>query len=205
MSSRLKFATSLCSGLLLLALPSVAQAVEENDVVRHSTDNQQGIVVNTFNNCVRTKWQSGSDACAPAAPAKPVPYVSRARQLKTEERTVYFEFNHSEIVQKEQGKLNSLADVLKSDKSVRGVKIVGYADRIGSVSYNDHLSQLRAQGVEKYLRDHGYLKTERTDTRWLGKSAPKTKCGNKMKRPELIACLAQDRRVEVEIEYTDTK
>jgi OOP family OmpA-OmpF porin len=80
---------------------------------------------------------------------------------------------------------------------------VGYADRIGSVSYNDRLSQRRAQVIEKYLRNRGYLNTTVTQTQWLGKSASVTDCPEGLSRSALISCLHRDRRVTVEMQYKD--
>ena len=55
---------------------------------------------------------------------------------------------------KQKARLDTLANVLKSDQSVKEAKIVGYADRIGSVSYNEQLSQKRAETVRDYLIAH---------------------------------------------------
>jgi OOP family OmpA-OmpF porin len=141
---------------------------------------------------VRTKWEVGHDPCAP---------VPIRASLTKEDRTVYFAFNKAEILPSEQRKLDSLANFLRTDVQIQDARIVGYADRLGSAAYNKKLSEFRAKTVENYLHTHGYLNTRMAQVRWLGESAPVTRCSNTMKRKELIACLQKDRRVEVEIDY----
>ena len=193
---------SAAFGLMIAATPmSIATAADDQDVAHYQGN---GVLVNTFGNCVRTKWQAGTDVCSPPvaqAVPQPAPAPSPARQLQKEARTVYFEFNRSALLTSEQAKLDTLANVLKSDKTVRSVSIVGFADHMGTPTYNEKLSQRRAQTVEQYLNSRGYLKTSRAETRWLGESAPVTKCSDSLKREERIACLQKDRRVEVEIDF----
>lgn len=193
------------AGLLVaLAWAPVAMSQEgydNRDVVR---DTAGDIVHSTDGNCVRTEWETDGDACAPKVvkeepPRQPV--VRRARQLAEEERTVYFDFNKANIRPEEAAKLNNLADILKSDNEVKSVHIVGYADRMGSASYNETLSKHRAKDVENYLHQRDYLNTSLAKVRWLGKSESITQCSSKLKRNALIACLARDRRVVVEIDY----
>jgi OmpA-OmpF porin, OOP family len=197
------------TALLLAALASiftlpVLAAPNAHDTV---SDNNNNIAVNTFNNCVRTKWDSPSDPCAPApkvvaAPAPaPAPVVSPARQLSKEALTVYFDFDKSSILASEAAKLDNLANVLKTDQAVKSVRIVGYADRMGNAGYNERLSQLRAHKVEEYMRGRGYLRISGAQTRWLGDTAPRTQCADSLKRADKIVCLREDRRVEVEIDY----
>ena len=47
---------------------------------------------------------------------------------------------------------------------------------------------------------HG-LKMTPAATHWLGDTAPTTECPNGMPRKQLIQCLQNDRRVEVELVY----
>lgn len=171
---------------------------DARDVVR---DTRSNIVNDTkFGTCVRTQWNNGQDPCAPQQVAEK-PHIKKARELATEDRTVYFEFNHAELLPEERAKLDSLAEVLRSDNTVKDVRIAGYADRIGSVSYNSTLSKRRAKNVEKYLHQRHYLNTSLAKVRWLGKSESVTQCSGKLKRKELIACLQKDRRVVVDIDY----
>lgn len=185
-------------GMALIASTSLAQAADTRDVVRSSSNH---VVVNTFNNCVRTMWSSDHDKCGGNVAEKAVEVSKTTESMTTEERTIYFDFNKAEITALSQKKLNTLAENLKADSQLVEAKIVGYADRIGSESYNDKLSQHRANNVKDYLSRHGFVNSRVTETRWFGETAPVTNCSNDLARKALIACLAKDRRVEVELEY----
>lgn len=82
------------------------------------------------------------------------------------------------------------------------VVVTGHTDRIGSLKYNMRLSERRAVVVKDYL-----VKNSNVDQKlifWEGKGPkepiPVTKfCDNKMKRKQLIECLAPNRRVTVEV------
>lgn len=186
------------AGVILgaLALPGAAQAqtADTRDVVR---DARGAIVVNSFGNCVRTKWDAGSDACG----AAPVAKQKLRATIAAEERTVYFQFNKASLTTDAQAKLNTLASTLKSDDQVQQARIVGYADRIGQPAYNEALSKKRAESVRSYLISRGFINTRVAETRWLGESVPATSCPDNLLRSELIECLQKDRRVEVEIDY----
>lgn len=199
---------------IFFAATSITSALAE--APRAAAVDAQGLpVLTSAKECVRTQWEESSDACAPkveptpapipvAAPApapEPAPAPKVTLEQMKEARTVYFGFNKSDIEAKDQQELDALVDVLKSSKEVSGVRVVGYADRIGSIKDNDALSQRRAKAVEAYLHSHDYMKTSVSDTRWLGESAPATECAETLKRAELIECLGKDRRVEIEVDY----
>ena len=74
----------------------------------------------------------------------------------------------------------------------------GHTDRIGTVAYNDRLSMRRAQAVKAYLVSKG-VPADRIYTEGKGKRNPVTTGCNQKNRKALIACLAPDRRVEVEV------
>lgn len=199
------------AGILLVSGPALAVSKDA------ATDDRGSAVRSTNGKCVRTKWDFESDICAPKPvvapepePAPPPAVVEKApeppktklaKELSKDETSVYFDFDKADLSAKEQGQLDEVAEVLKSDKEVESVKIVAYADRMGSTEYNDKLSQKRAQAVNDYLNSHGYLKTTVAETAWLGETAPKTSCPEKMKRAEKIACLQEDRRADIVINY----
>lgn len=100
---------------------------------------------------------------------------------------------------------NFLAGMAKATKARKPVKIgavvvTGHTDRIGSLKYNMKLSEQRAVVVKDYLVAKG---VDQKLIFWEGKGPkqpiPVTKfCDNKMKRKQLIECLAPNRRVTVE-------
>lgn len=188
----------LLSVLLTLGLASAshAAATDNRDVVH---DKFGQVVRSTFGTCVRTGWPAAGDECAKAPVVQT--RLAKRQPISDEQRTVYFEFNSTRLVDSERSKLESLANTLKPMDDILGVSIVGYADSIGTPSYNERLSKRRAQVVETYLRERGYLKTTVAQTRWLGESAPVTQCPDNLEHTALVACLQKDRRVTVEINY----
>ena len=84
---------------------------------------------------------------------------------------------------------------------ISAVVVTGHTDRIGSLKYNMGLSERRAVVVKDYLVSQG---VDQKVIFWEGKAfkqpIPVTKfCDNKMKRKQLIECLAPNRRVTVEV------
>lgn len=193
--------TLLLAGLFLASSTGMVNAeANYHDVVR---DTEGQTIHSTNGNCVRTKWITNQDCCCDGQPQYVAQQTRSAVELTQEERTVYFQFNRSVLSPGTKRRLDTLVNVLKSNQSVKEAKIVGYADRIGSVSYNDRLSQKRAETVRDYLIANGYTNARVTETRWVGESEPSTNCSASEARPQLIECLQKDRRVEVEIEYLD--
>src|SRR5690606_4708796 len=120
--------------------------------------------------------------------------------LESAEKTVYFDFDSSELTHEAQARLDSMAQALREAQDVRSADIVGYADRIGSTSYNTALSKQRAETVKAYLASRGYLNTRVAEVRGLGEAHPVSNCNREESRAKLINCLSPDRRVEVEIQ-----
>jgi OmpA-OmpF porin, OOP family len=202
-----KILTASCAVLLSLSSVGMVHAASDQDVVY---DERNNVPVNTFGNCVRTKWMKGDDICAPAQPAPPVPaVVAPAPQppappaINREARTVYFDFNKSTLTPDAITKLNTLIAHISSSKNIIGAGIAGYADRIGSNDYNLELSKKRAKVVYDYLSQRVKINTQILDIRAVGENAPVTECGEKSARQEQIACLARDRRVEVVFQYQE--
>lgn len=174
-----KIVMAAAASTMLLA--GAAQAGSVKDVV---TDERNNVVVNTFGNCVRTKWDATHDKCG--------------FDLSIEARTVYFDFDSASLTPAARAKLDSLVDIIMNSSEVDSVNIVGYADMIGSKDYNYRLSMRRAKSVESYLASKGYFDTRSTEVRALGEAAPVSNCAG-VKGQELKACLWRDRRVEIEL------
>jgi len=199
----------ICMPLALVvgawALSAPCAFADTRDVVH----NDYGTIVHTEGSgtCVRTKWMDANDPCAPAVavPPPPPPRVQVQEQIRTviskEDRTIYFGFNQASISPEMQQRLDTLSNNLRADTTVKGARIVGYADRIGNAGYNEQLSKKRAENVRQYLIAKGVINTQVADTRWYGSQENDTSCNNKLPRPQLIDCLQRDRRVEVEIDY----
>ena len=127
-----------------------------------------------------------------------------ARQvfISKDERTIYFEFNKSTLTKQARTRLGGLVAKIKAAGGVEGGELIGYADHIGTPSYNEKLSKKRAETVRAFLAAHG-LKMGKTTIRWFGDTEPATDCPANLSqmRKRLIQCLQPDRRVEVELVY----
>jgi OOP family OmpA-OmpF porin len=77
------------------------------------------------------------------------------------------------------------------------IVITGHADRLGSQTYNQKLSEKRANAVAEYLKSKNV--TAPIDTIGLGEAQAVKNCENKLPRNKLIECLAPNRRVIIEV------
>ena len=79
------------------------------------------------------------------------------------------------------------------------VLVTGHTDPIGTQQYNQKLSERRADAVRDYLVSKG-VPRDKIETLGMGKTqpVPGLVCNQKNLK-EKIACLAPDRRVEVEV------
>lgn len=180
----------LAAGSFLLMAPIAGQA-QQTDLRDAVKDSNSHIITNSFDNCVRTRWESGNDSCQAADNVV----------IDREALSVYFAFDSASLTPAAQAKLDTVSSVLSGSKAVGSVTIVGYADQIGNTDYNQKLSKKRAEAVNSYLAKKGYLKTEKVEVRALGEKAPVSNCEG-MARNEKVACLWRDRRVEIELNVT---
>ena len=88
---------------------------------------------------------------------------------------------------------------LKDVQTLASVLVTGHTARIGTQAYNQKLSERRADAVRDYLVSKGVAK-DKIETLGMGKTQPLpgVSCDQKAMK-ELIACLAPNRRVEVEV------
>lgn len=209
MSSRftLPSVALLGASLVLSAAFYAGVARADGDPDFHVTvkDIRHNVVHSTNGNCVLTRKIADNNQTDCGRSQEMMTAEEIRRTVGLEERTVYFNFNDSSLTPAAQAKLDSLLNVLKSDKQIENVSIVGFADRIGSVPYNEALSRRRAITVKDYLAAHGYNNAEVTKTRWVGKSRPSVVCAGEAKKSALITCLSPDRKVEVEVNYVGSK
>ena len=136
-------------------------------------------------------------AQAPQPPVAPVPAPVIQSQKVTYQADALFDFDKAILKPGGKEKLDDLASKI-GDLNLEVVVATGYTDRIGSDKYNDRLSLRRAQAVKAYLVSKG-IEANRIYTEGKGKRNPVTTGCNQKNRKQLIACLAPDRRVEVEV------
>ncbi|MBI2293826.1 MAG: OmpA family protein [Betaproteobacteria bacterium] len=137
----------------------------------------------------------------PEAKPKPKPKPQFLNvELKIELQGIAF--NKTELTEANKKELDAfLAKQVKPLARIGAVIITGHTDRIGSDKYNKTLSEKRALGAKDYVVSKGI---DQKLIFWEGKGEkqpiPVTKfCDNKMKRAQLIECLAPNRRVTMEV------
>lgn len=114
---------------------------------------------------------------------------------------VLFDFNKSSLKSSAGADLdNAYNEINKLGLAQASVQVNGYTDRLGSDAYNMKLSQKRAETVANYLVAKGTAPESITAVGY-GKANPVTgnTCDAVKGRQALIACLAPDRRVEVQV------
>lgn len=159
--------------------------------------------------CECDKDVVGADKCAPAAAAAPAPapapVVAAAPAPKkcdfsmTLHTDHTFAFNKAVLGPIAKKNLDDMISTkLAACAEVKSVIITGHTDRLGTQSYNQKLSEKRAEAVQTYLVSKG-IKADLIDTMGAGKTQPIQSCDDKLGRKKLIACLAPNRRVTLDV------
>jgi len=199
--------TAIC--LLMSGFASAVMAVEAQDVVTDKNSNQP-IRSEKFGTCVQTKWNAASDPCAVAVKEEPKhapvvvapePAPQPVAKLGREQLTIYFDFNKAVVTAESAAKLDAISDAVNKSPKVTKVNIVGYTDLIGTDVYNNKLSVKRANAVKAYLDTKMRINSNVLGLRGLGKQNPVADCKKTRNRKKDIACMAKDRRVEVEFDF----
>lgn len=147
-------------------------------------------------------------AAAPAPPAAaptPVAAVAPAPAPKPAAQRVQLNadtlFDFDKAVLRPAGR-EALDDFVSKSKDINTevITAVGHADRFGSDSYNQKLSEQRAAAVKTYLLGKG-IEANRIQTAGKGETQPVTKASDCLgaKSAKVIACLQPDRRVDIEV------
>ena len=114
-----------------------------------------------------------------------------------------FDFDRYALKPEGKAKLDELVGKIKGI-ALEVIIAVGHTDRIGTEAYNQKLSVHRAESVKAYLVSKG-IQPNRIYTEGKGEKQPVT--GDKCKdmgravasNKKLVACLAPDRRVAIEV------
>lgn len=185
---------------LVLAVQANAQTGNDHAVVQ---DNRgQPVLTESTGTCARTKWVENHDSCGAEVTETTIQKQVKRAVISQDERTVYFSFNVATLSPEAMNRLDTLTNDIKSQKDIKGARVVGFADHIGTPSYNEKLSKKGAEAVKNYMIAKGIVNASVAETRWFGAAMPATNCPNNLPRSELISCLQKDRRVEVEVDYT---
>ncbi|MBK6868268.1 MAG: OmpA family protein [Burkholderiales bacterium] len=133
----------------------------------------------------------------PHPPPPPPPPPPAPVQKFTLGSDVLFGFDSATLTARGQSEVARVADAIKQVADPR-VVVTGYTDRIGSDAYNQPLSQRRAQAVTDALVSAGVARGA-LQAEGRGASNPIVPCSTPLPRPQLIECLAPNRRVEIAV------
>lgn len=146
-------------------------------------------------------------ADAKAAEPAPAPFVGPEKAAFvpiTLQAETLFDFDKSFIRADGKKKLDDeVVGKMKQYPQVEVVLVTGHADRIGTETYNQKLSQRRADAVKAYLVEQG-IDAKRVETDAKGESEPVVSCDDVKgkvsgKNSKLVECLQPNRRVMVEV------
>lgn len=83
---------------------------------------------------------------------------------------IFFENNSAELLPSSQSELNTLFELLSSNKNIR-IEISGHTDNVGKQDYNLELSTKRANSVKSYLESKG-IESNRLESKGYGQTRP---------------------------------
>jgi OOP family OmpA-OmpF porin len=146
---------------------------------------------------------------AAAAPVVAAPAPVHRKAVFAADSSADSLFGFDKAVVKPEGKAaidKFTSDLKGADFAV--ITVTGHTDRIGSHAYNMKLSQQRADAVKAYMVESAGIPADKIEATGVDGADPVTKpgeCKGRKVTPALKACLAPDRRVEVEVSATRTE
>jgi OmpA-OmpF porin, OOP family len=147
-------------------------------------------------------------AVVPPPPPPPAPAPAPAPQVQKITLASKALFDFDKAVLKPEGKAAIDSEIISKLSQVQKLELVlvtGHTDPIGTQQYNQKLSERRADAVRDYLVSKG-VPRDKIETLGMGKTQPipGLVCNQKNMK-ERIACLAPDRRVDVEVKGEATR
>ena len=151
------------------------------------TDSDGDSVCDGIDQCPGTPAGTKVDAkgCPPPAPPPPPMFVGKKEFTL---KGVNFDFGKSDLKPEAKAVLDTVADSLKAYPDVK-VEVGGHTDNVGSVKFNQKLSEARAHAVRDYLVSKGVNPANLT---WKGYGEGGPIADNKTDEGR-----AQNRRVEL--------
>lgn len=111
---------------------------------------------------------------------------------------VLFDFDSADLRPEAEAALQSLAAILR-DQAGGVILVEGHTDSKGSDSYNQALSEMRAEAVRNWLVDKGGLGSAKIATEGIGESRPAA-ANEKPDGTDDPEARARNRRVEIIVE-----
>jgi outer membrane protein OmpA-like peptidoglycan-associated protein len=116
--------------------------------------------------------------------------------------TESFDYNRIALSPEVRAKIDSdVMPKLKDFAEIRYINVNGHSDRLGSPTYNQQISEKRAEAVRAYLVAQG-ANAEKIEVYGFGKTLPIKSCPDAKGRKATIECLAPNRRVHIEVQGT---
>ena len=166
-------------------------------------DSAKGIVRTGSGDCLHTgRWAEENfiAECDPVAKAEVAAVQTvMVKELKPValEADALFAFDSADLTDQGRSQLDQVVGSLTAKQlENKQIEITGYTDRIGPETYNQTLSERRAQAVRDYLVSKG-LPADAISTQGLGAAKPVVGCEGE-RGAQLIDCLAPNRRTEIE-------
>ncbi len=171
-------------------------------------DSSTGIVRTGYGECLHTsRWgeENFIEECDPV-PKKAEVAVVMVKELKPVSLAAdaLFAFDSADLTDEGRSRLDQVIGSLTAKQlENKQIEITGYTDRIGPETYNQGLSERRAQTVRDYLVSKG-LPEDAISTQGLGAAKPVVGCEGE-RGASLIECLAPNRRTEIEFSAMEVK
>lgn len=189
---------------LAMGVSAVANAHPNHE--GYATDTRDTVWKTSYGEC----WQHGywleedktvdcgAEAAAPAPAPTPAPAPAPAPKMvmkmidAEESHIVYFDFDSSKVTD-----VSAIVNYVGTLAKLNSIELKGYTDSIGTNAYNDALSQRRVEAVDAALAASG-IDTAKVVTYSFGEANPVKICTET--GASLKSCLAENRRVEVNID-----
>ena len=143
-------------------------STKEDPIVKEQTGKEENITTNQKDPVVKETTTSQEN--------KPKTVETKTDVVKTEAQqlqefaNILFDFDKYFLRDKSINVLKSLQAFLDDNPSVQ-IRLDGHADWIGTVDYNEALSEKRALAAHKFLIDNG-ISPDRIENAWFGESKP---------------------------------
>jgi OOP family OmpA-OmpF porin len=142
--------------------------------------------------------QVDQDGCPPPVVEKIVPQAAKAMEAAIVEKgrvtlNVEFDFDKSIVKKKYHHEIGNLAEVMKKYPDFK-ITLEGHTDNVGGLTYNEKLSQRRADAIKNYLATKFGIEASRLNAKGYGEIRPIESNATKEGRQK-------NRRVEAAADY----
>jgi OOP family OmpA-OmpF porin len=184
------------SAVLCFSTATVAMAHGEDTGY---ADDAEGAAVKTVDGCLRTpRWtpDMATMECdpdlVPVAEAPPMVEPTMMQQQRTIATDALFDFDSAQVKPEADSKLRELVREMGQASNIVSIDVVGNTDSTGPESYNQGLSERRANAVKEAMVGLG-VNDALINSTGVGESNPVASNSTREGR-------AQNRRVDVEVE-----